>query len=186
MKALVVVHTEMPYLDPHKLLGVLDVPKEFVPIYLEHAQTQTQRLSHVFDAIASEIDARLSSGDSVYYLGDLSTPLDPSPVYPAIRKYVPHMTFVPSTRGYSLQYLALKGLLMSRETADATVVGVVHDCCVTDVYSLLAGKEQRGSAKNAYAKVAQRAKIPPATLQCLLIASIPSKIKEELTDKCLE
>ena len=186
MKALVVVHTEMPYLDPHKLLSVLDVSKELMPVYLEHAQLQTERLSGVFDGIASEIDARLSSADSVYYLGDLSTPSDTSPVYPAIRAYFPHMTFVPSTRGYSLQYLALKGLLMGRETADATVVGVVHACCVTDVYSLLAGREQRKSTIRDYATNAQRAKIPYAAVQCLITACISSRIQEELTDKCLE
>ena len=186
MKALVVVHTEMPYLDPHNLLRVLRVPKKFIPVYLEHAQLQTERLSGVFDGIASEIDARLSSASSVYYLADLSTSSDTSPVYPAIRKYVPHMTFVPSTKGYSLQYLALKGLLMDRETVDTTVVGVAHDCCVRDVYSLLAGKEQRSSAKRAYAKAAQKVKIPYAALEGLLITSLPSRIKGELTDKCLE
>ena len=124
MDALVVVHTETPYLELHR-----------------KGSRKYNKNKRVFESIAKEIGRQVKLDNRVYYIPGESDSPDSTLIYPAIRKHFPKMRFVsgnyvPVEGGF----LRAKELLIEGGAENVGVCGVSRHSCVSDAHNLFTAR----------------------------------------------
>lgn len=140
MDALVVVHTETPYLELHR-----------------KGSLKYKSNKRVFDRIGRKIGQEIRLGNRVYYIpGECDSPASEL-IYPDIRKHFPLMKFV-SGEGINENYfLKAKELLINEGVESVGVCGVTRYSCVSDVHNLFIGKlEFELTTLEGYMKAARK------------------------------
>ncbi len=165
MDALIVVHTEIGYLDPEDM-----------------GSKRVEKNRQLFDGIAGVVGEYLRQGHKAYYLAEASdSPQSPS-IYPAIRQHFPTMTFIPYDNTFEEQGLRIKERLREDDPDASYLVGVSYSECLKQLHSLLTGntrKLRRSEFEDAY----QRLGWAESKFERLFPQRMNAVIKEELTDK---
>lgn len=164
MNTLVVVHTEMGYLNPDE-------------VGLRKAQENEQ----LFDRIARKIGNYIAQGGHVYYLADLSDSPDSELIYPEIRAYSQHMTYVPSDRGLT-QPLRTKELLTNDNAQSISIAGVSYGYCVAEIYRILLG-EDASAAKTEFERVGRYLRWPAEKFERIFSQRMDARVIDDLTDR---
>ncbi|MSS74167.1 hypothetical protein EXS72_00810 [Candidatus Pacearchaeota archaeon] len=163
MKGLVVIHTEIGYLD------VSDMGK-----------TSANRFEIVFNSIAEEMKTYLARGDLVYLLGCESNSSDSPLIFPKIRELTGHdnLVYVSGNMCAEPQFLLTKEQMLLDGVSQASLCGVSRDCCVQDMYMCLIGKANLTEAyKNGYKKL----RWPDEKFKGIFTYNLDTLIEERLT-----
>jgi len=163
--ALIVVHPEKAYLD------------EDIAHYGEALVIETR---HLFTNIATEIELSLSEGKKVYYLAEISTSADSPTIFPAIKKHLPKLIFVPFGASLENQLLRVKKILLESGIGTVEICGVMREICVKELYDLLRGHFDRRS-RNEYEVQGQRLGWDKEKVASILKTKIDASILEELS-----
>ena len=123
MKALVIIHTEMGYLDPE-----------------EFDQKQRIKIKTVFESIARAIPKYRKEGRILYYLPEDMTSLAEGVIYPDIMQNIEDALYLPSLRTTEDQFLRTKESLLRRKIEAVDLAGLSYHSCLLDLHSILTGE----------------------------------------------
>ncbi len=165
MEGLIVVHTEIMYLDPNKL-G-------------EQAIKNNRRL---FRNIAVEIGRYLQNENQVYYLAGESASPDSRLIYPAIRQHSSRMIYIPRQIA-ERQFLVAKERIIADGLDRIEVCGVAYQSCVRDMCHLLLGEEGPDATKRSYQNEREKLGWTEEKFEQIFNTRLNAHIREELTDK---
>ena len=166
MEGLIVVHTEMEYLDPE--------------VIREETIRKNRKL---FEDIATEIQRYLEAGNKVYYIAQDSESPDSDLIYPAIRQHSPNMVYIPGGIVTERQFPIAKDRVMADALDKIEVCGVAYHCCVGDMHHLLLGEEGPDATKEDYQYECERLGWSDEKFEQVYNARLNSHIRDELTDK---
>ena len=167
MEGLIVIHTEMGYLDPNELYE--DIIRNNIKL---------------FEAIAIEVQKYLQAENRVYYLAEKSNSPDSKLIYPAIRQHSSRMVYVPNGIAQQ-QFLRAKEQVMTDSIDQIAVCGVAYKCCIRDIYHLLLGEENPNVTKERYQMESEVLGWSNEKFEQIFNTKLNAHIRDELTDKLL-
>jgi len=169
MDGLIVVHTDIKYLDPN--IQNLGTREQFV---------------NLFDRIAQEVGEQLQRGNRVYLLGEKSNSTEGELIYPAIRAHLPDLTYIPlpgEVGSYAIQFLRLKEQVMEDGIERSQVSGVNYRACVREVYQLLVGESRLLELVEFHQVAVRGMGWSPEKLEEILSTELNARIRGGLTNK---
>lgn len=159
MKGLIVVHTEMEYVDP-RCMG---------------SKEMASSIKTIFEDIAVEIERNLQVRNKVYSL------FSSGRIYPAVAQHFSDMLNIPFL-GFEGQFLTAKEQVVADGIDEIVVCGVSYYCCVGNIYHLFLG-EKEIDIKERYQSVSKGLNWSEEKFRRIFETRLLVQIKDELTDK---
>ncbi len=139
----------------------------------------------IFEKIAQEVESGLERGERVYYLTMEADSWGSRHIYPPLRKHREKIRLITVPPGAIMEYtfLQVKEELIACKAEKIEVAGMVYGACVSDLWQLLNGVENKMESKEWYRNATKPFGWSRKKFEFVYGTNLNAVLREDLTDK---